>query len=203
MISKRLAGALVAGALAASLSSCESATSNKLCPDYARLMDTEHLTVFRPGGGHDITDILYEAELTSVGMQCKSDKETMNLDVTVNVVAKRGPTATEIDSADLPVFAVASRNDKVVVRTGESLNVDFDSDGNAAKSTTISFELERHKDESAKAIEVLVGFVLSRDQLAYNRFRHGGPAPGAEPAPLPIPEAAPLPDPGTAAPPAQ
>ncbi|WP_439814056.1 hypothetical protein [Zavarzinia sp. CC-PAN008] len=173
-----------------SLSACETVTDSA-CPSVARLKDTERVTVFRPGSGRDITDILYEGEVTQVALTCRARDESISVDVKLAVVARRGPVS-DIGDAEQPIFAVAARGEAVALRTGEMLDLSFNRDGVAIEETTVSFEIPREGQESPRALDVLVGFVLTREQLAFNRFRAGAfPVPQAAPdtVPLEAPEA--------------
>ena len=142
------------------------------CPNVGVLDQADRITVFN-GGGKDITDVAVRAELNKVVTQCEYnlDDSTISFDIAFDGVAALGPGAKS-RTQNLPVFvAVTRRFGKLVKKETMTLPVSF-----AAGQATVRFTktLEKNvipygKGADGRIYYVLVGFQLTKDQLAYNR----------------------------------
>ena len=146
------------------------------CPTVKLLQDADKITVYSPGPGRDITDILYEAKLTGFSGECEYVGENGAFqEVVVSVRAKfdlaRGPADTR-RIADLkyfvavPEFFPAPEGKRQFVqrvrfpigRNNITFNDDF-----------VEIRIPLTKGRKGPGSRVYIGFHLTRDQLDLNR----------------------------------
>ena len=150
----------------------EGGTATYPCPHVGVLDQADRITAFN-GQGEDITDVEVRAELNKVVTKCEYniDDSTISFDIAFNGVAEIGPGARS-RTVNLPVFvAVTRRFGKLVKKQQLTLPVTF-----APGQTKVSFmkTLENNvipygQGADGRIYYVLVGFQLTKDQLAYNR----------------------------------
>ena len=144
------------------------------CPSGAALADAASVTKLRPGGGKDLTDVIMTAELAKPEIACDYDKDSGKVDVSLSfpITVRRGP-ADKGEAQTLSYFvAIVDLDNNVAGK--QTFARDIAIDQNAATFNespgTISFTVG--KDKKPVGYEVLVGFQLSQDELAYNREKH-------------------------------
>jgi hypothetical protein len=149
------------------------------CPSVAVLADAAHLVVFRDGGGRDLTDVRYEAQLGPITGECIYRKKNTNVTVEMKlrIVAKLGPAAALTDrGVDLGYFvAVVDQQSKVLARKVFQTQLQFPP--NQAEMGTLD-ELEEiinlKQDQPGSDFNVIVGFLLDKEQVDRNRAARGG-----------------------------
>ena len=145
------------------------------CPRVALLAEAVDLTRHRPGAVPDIRAMEVDARMTGYQARCDYAPRDGGLDVTlvVQVAAERGPAATG-RTADLPyVIAVTEGSeDRVLNRGTDTVRVAFDQ---GERRTAVQGEemVIRIPGDVRRAAEkvILVGFLLTPEQLAANRQR--------------------------------
>jgi len=146
------------------------------CPTVKLLQDADKITVYRPGPGRDITDILYEAKLTGFSGECEYvGDDAVFHEVVVSVRAKfdlaRGPADTR-RIADLQYFVAVPEffpapegKRQFVRRVGFPIgrnNITFNDD-------YVEIRIPLTKDRKGPGSRVYIGFHLTQDQLNLNR----------------------------------
>jgi hypothetical protein len=168
-------------ALPLALSACGGESTQNLlaratapCPNVGIISDAADLTRFRQGSQADLTALVVNASIS--GFQAKCDyapkRDGLVVTLTPTFIAERGP-ASAGPTADIPyMVAVVGDNDQVLSRAAYTLRVEFPP--NVAKVTSrgeeVSITLAGTPAEAARR-NVLIGFVLSPDELAANRRR--------------------------------
>lgn len=149
------------------------------CPPHFVLEDAANLTKFRDGPGRDITDIEFSARMGELRLGCLSevDNDTnaghMELDVSPIVLTEMGASNTS-SKAELPYFVVITDPDKnIIYREELTLPVSFE--GNRTRlvitAAPTTLELPITPDIRSKYYRVYSGFVLTPEQLEFNRKR--------------------------------
>jgi hypothetical protein len=139
------------------------------CPAFAKVEDAAKLTRFT-GAGRDLTDVLFEAELTDIAAACSYSGDTIDVASRIRFVISRGPADTA-RRADFRYFvAVSTRDKKIVGREVFDSSVEFP--GNHTRASVIE-ELEqeipiREGEEGVRYV-IFFGFELTEDELAFNR----------------------------------
>lgn len=149
------------------------------CPNFFVLEDAATLTQFRDGPGRDITDILVNAEMGEIRLGCLSKVDndtnsgTLELDLSPIILAEMG--AANVDSnAILPYFVIITDPDKnILYREELDMNISFE--GNRTRlvyrAAPTTLELPITPDIRAKYYLVYAGFVLTPEQVEFNRKR--------------------------------
>ena len=140
------------------------------CPGAAVLAEASTVTKFR-GAGRDPTDVVATAEIARPKLSCDYDNDTRQVELTLSfpLSIKRGPAGNDADVTVSYFVAVVDSDNNVVLKQGfdRDLAPDMASAGFDENPGRISFTAA--KDKKAVSYEVLVGFQLSHDELAYNR----------------------------------
>jgi len=143
-----------------------------LCPGAAILADTANEAVLRPGAPADLSGIAYSASVTDVSTDCVFDRQQgMTLSsLDIDFRATRAPSADPA-SYTLSYFVTVNSAERVLSK--KLYQVKFDFAPGAAVATAeespdrVQVDLER--GHLPNDYQVLVGFQLTPDQLAFNR----------------------------------
>jgi len=160
-------------ALLAAACSGEPQTS-VVCPRPGILPDANTIAVFRDGGGRDITDMLVQAQIVDVRIDCayakRSARPSVTLDLQIAISAERGP-ADRTRRAVVPYFVAIVDADLNVIAK-ENFTAAFEWTDNRPRVGRVDawepfIPLARNMD--GPSYQVMVGFQLTADQLAWNR----------------------------------
>ncbi|MFC3124149.1 hypothetical protein ACFOD4_03680 [Pseudoroseomonas globiformis] len=143
------------------------------CPEIGILRDAAELTRFRPGAGQDLTAMQLNASLTGFDARCDYAPDRAGLDVTLTprFSAERGPAATG-STVNIPYMVAVLDGDRILSRAAYQLPVAFPQ--NVARSRSQGEELSIRipgLPQAAAQKRVLLGFVLSPEELELNRRR--------------------------------
>lgn len=170
---------LIAGLGASLLTACTSTDELEFaealpCPAYGILGGTEKLTLFS-GAGTDVTDVVLTAEIERVVGACEYDIQDgiIYAALAYRGVAELGPAATS-NEISVPAFlALTEVNSRVLRKETYPIQLEFE-DG--ARSIRFLHEIEETLIPyvariDGSAYELLVGFQLTPEQVAYERRR--------------------------------
>lgn len=143
-----------------------------LCPGTAILADTASERVFRPGAPLDPSGVAVSAAITDISADCVYDKDRgdtiSNLDV--DFKATRPPTADPA-SYNLTYFVTTNAGDRLLAKRMFQVRFDF-APGSATATASASPDgiiVNLEPGHLPTDYELLVGFQLTAEQLAYNR----------------------------------
>lgn len=163
-----LAGAILAGAVSA-CSMFAPPPPPPPCPDVARVEDAARLTRFA-GEGRDLTDVAFEAEIGPMQGSCAYDDDEIDIELSIQIVASRGP-ADENRRADFRYFvAIAKAGQTILAREEFDSYIEFP--GNRVRAGIFEELLQRipiREGESGANYVIYAGFVLTPEELAFNR----------------------------------
>ena len=140
------------------------------CPEVSKVADVARLTRFVPGG-RDLTDVAFEAAVGKLGGNCsRGEGGSVDVQLTVEFIGSRGP-ADKTRKAPFAYFvAIVDRNDNILAREQFDTGIGFP--GNQSRNA-ITEELDENiplqKDQQGNQFRVFVGFVLTPEEIAYNR----------------------------------
>ena len=147
------------------------------CPDYRILKDASRIVQFRHGTGRDLVDVNIDGSLEDLTMECLTDLNkdtnsgTMDVAITINFGAKRGPANTN-KQAILPYFiSVTDQKRNVLYHEEFKVSVKFPGNQSAIQffGETVSLELPLTPKVSSQSYLIYSGFRLNRKQLLYNQ----------------------------------
>ena len=146
-----------------------------ICPQAYMVKDATRSTEYAPGGGRDLIDIRYNAEIVDIQWACIYQPENNFVDVEVLffVRALRGP-ASEEPSTTFPYF-VAVADPQGVILAKEVFGIDIGFPGNSLEIGHIETVRQRIRFPSianAASYTIFIGFQLTPEQLLEARA-HG------------------------------
>ncbi|HUN51988.1 MAG TPA: hypothetical protein VMU42_12760 [Candidatus Sulfotelmatobacter sp.] len=149
----------------------------KVCPRVSILADAAQMTDYRPGGGRDVTDIVFQGEVSSVSAECKYDKDdkVINMTTTLTLVAERGAAPLKGD-VNLPFFVavIDRKTQKVLNKNIFQSPVPFPpGHRRSGVSEEISERIPVTAGHTIVDYEILVGLQLTEEQLEINRKQQG------------------------------
>lgn len=175
---RRYLAAAVLALSATVLSACGS--SNKsgprlTCPPVLLERSTADLTAFRPGPGRDLTDVLYEAQVTGYTGDCARGKGETTISVTLQptFTINRGPAWSGSQGEGEITYFVAVPAYYPDPAGKQVFSIPF-----AFPSGTMSSVILRDEkvtlelpmpDTSSRPPAIYIGFQLTPEQLDYNR----------------------------------
>ncbi len=164
-----LSAVVLPGALAGCGSWFDKPAPPPPCPQVAQVEDASRLTRFS-GAGRDLTDVAFEAELGGMAGSCAYDGNEIDVELSVQFIASRGP-ADQSRRADFTYFVAIARLDQTVLAREE-----FDSyiefPGNQTRAGIVEELAQRIPIESGArgdSYVIYVGFKLTPEELAFNR----------------------------------
>ena len=139
------------------------------CPEVRKVGDVARVTRFVPGG-RDLTDVTFEAAVGQLGGSCGTSDGQVVVDLTVQFIASRGPANTTRQAPFTYFVAIVDKSDNILARQEFQTAVQFP--GNQTRSTAVE-ELEQDIPMAnplhGNQYRIFVGFVLTPDEIAYNR----------------------------------
>ena len=164
-----LAGCGTTSRLAQSL---DSTPNSGPCPVVGSVYDAARYVKFVTPEGKIYSDIAFTGEITDVRMYCRyTGNVPLVAEVEIDFAFGRGPQA-DGRTHDYPYFlAVTRRNGKVLAKEYFSTRAQF----SRGDVTTVTEQVKRitipRADESISGVnfEIVVGFELTPEQLAFNR----------------------------------
>jgi len=145
-----------------------------VCPVPAILADTATVTVMRPGATPDLANELYTVTMTNAEADCVFNQSTaiVRASMDISFHATRAPSR-DAATYSVPYFVVVHAKDKVFAKKLYTLRFTF-APGAASADIKQAPEDTQIKISNGKLpwdYQLLAGFQLTQDQIAYNRKR--------------------------------
>ena len=139
------------------------------CPRAVVGENAGRLTRFS-GASKDPANIVFEAEIADLTGGCVYNDDSIDVDLQIQLVAGRGPAATE-DSAKFNYFVAVARTDKTIL-SRDGFDTVIELPGNQTRNQTVE-ELEQTiplaKGESGANFVIVVGIEMTPEELEFNR----------------------------------
>lgn len=162
----------IAVLITASLIGCTSDRKLAECPSVSVLVDTGTLPVMRTPDSSNPADLAYTAQILDAKRDCDMPKHTRHVDASVDIHfrAERGK-AGEAASYKVPYFVAITNEGKVLAKQQFWVDFAFDQGATTAdfSDSVNSLSLTVAHDKRAADYGIIVGFQLTKAQLAYNR----------------------------------
>lgn len=139
------------------------------CPRAVVAEEAGRLTRFA-GAGKDPSDVAFEAEILEVTGTCGYDDDIVDVEMQVQIAARRGPAGTS-DAAALNYFVAIARSDKTIVaRQAFDASIELPEDRSGSGIIEeIDQTIPLGEDETGEDYVIIVGFEMTRDELEFNR----------------------------------
>jgi hypothetical protein len=149
------------------------APPNTNCPNVAVLEQASTLTAFLPGR-QDVAAQITQAQVTGVAGSCTLEKKTHVLRLTFQAgfSATNGP-ANSSQILVLPYIVSISQGDNIIAKSNYSIALSFDGNASTASATSKPLTIKFPDTPDTAKTDVLVGFQLTPDELAYNAAHQG------------------------------
>ncbi len=166
--------ALGLGLFVAACQSEEAVLGTVICPQAYMVKDATRSTDYAPGGGRDLIDIEFNAEIVDIAWDCLYETEQRFVDVEVQffVRALRGPASQERQTT-FPYFVVVADPEGTVLAK-RVFGIDVAFPGNALEIGHIETVRQRIRFPTlagAADYTIFVGFQLTPEQLEEARAR--------------------------------
>ncbi len=139
------------------------------CPQVTKIGEAARLTRFA-GSGHDVTDVLFEAAIGDINGKCSISDNAVNVQMTADFIASRGPADKSHKAVFAYFVAITDIHDKILARQQFDSSIDFP--GNKTRAG-IREDLQQiipmQKSQRGDDFHIYIGFVLSHEEVAYNR----------------------------------
>ena len=156
-----------------------------VCPASAVLSDAVVVTKLKPGtppGQPNPANVAFTAEMSQAKLDCdfNREKNTLSVDINFAVKATRGPAAAGSDPVLDFFVAIVDADNNIISKTvyhgepelrGRQTNV--------YTQKVDNFPVPMAMDKRPYDYEILTGFQLTPDELAYNRAPRSLPGPRA------------------------
>jgi hypothetical protein len=158
-----------------------------ICPATAVLSDATIVTKLKPGtpaaaAGPAAANVAFTAEMSQAKLNCNYDRSqnSLNVDIEFAIRAKRGPAAQGPDpQIDFFVAVVDDDNNLISKRVFSAKPAIGSGAATTSTQTVDNFPVPLAMDKRPYDYEILTGFQLTPDELAYNRIPKSLPAPRA------------------------
>ena len=156
-----------------------------ICPASAVLSDAVVVTKLKPGtppGQPNPANIAFTAEMSQAKLDCNFNREQNRLSVDIDfaVKATRGPAAMGADPQLDFFVAVVDTDNNIISKTVYHGQPDLRGKPTNVYTQNVSnFPVPLAMDKRPYDYEILTGFQLTPDELAYNRAPKSLPGPRA------------------------
>jgi len=140
------------------------------CPQGLILADASEVTIFRDGPGRDLTDVVAQARVADVVIDCKPERRQVRVDLQVAIAAERGP-ANRTGKLPIDYFvAIIDPQGQVMTRQGFRMNFEWPENRvRIGQIDDLEPRISIEAPEKAPAYQIWVGLQLTEEQLAWNR----------------------------------
>lgn len=171
----RSAPVLAAALLLAGCSWISGTTPPASCPIVSKVGDASKLIRFGPGGGQDLNNVAFEAGIMDITGGCVSADNGLKVNMTADFLAAKGPADAEGKARFDYFVAIVGQGDAVLAREQFSTEIPF----LATKTRngiqeSLEETLPLAKGQQGSDFHIFIGFVLTPEELAYNRAHPGG-----------------------------
>ncbi len=137
------------------------------CPNVAVLAQANALNLFLPSR-HDAGALVTQAGITGISGACTLEKKRAVLRVTFQAgfSATNGP-ANQSATLALPYFVAISQGEDIISKQNYTIPMSFDGNVAATSATSKPVTVELSNTPDSADAEILIGFQLTPDQLAY------------------------------------
>lgn len=140
------------------------------CPETAIVSGAESVTLFSPGGGPDLSDMVMRGTLVEFSGECAYEDNLVTIDVALIVAGERGPAIGADGTVAVEYFvAVLDAQQRIIGKEVFEAGFTFDERRTRALSREeLRQVIPLENARIGSAYSVLMGFQLTEDQRLYN-----------------------------------
>ena len=141
------------------------------CPETAIVSGAETVTLFVPGGGPDLSEMVLRGTLVEFSGECSYDDDMVTMDVQLIVSGERGPAVETGQVVSVDYFvAVLDPQQRIIGKEVFTADFTFDDQRTRALSREdLRQVIPLENARVGQAYSVLMGFQLSDDQRDFNQ----------------------------------
>jgi len=154
------------------LAGCAGEPETRPCPRAVVLNDAAKQVRFN-GQGRDLTDVLFEASISTGRLVCEYDENVLDVDLQVEVIASRGPANSD-RLANITYFVAVSQTDQTVLAR-ESFDIAIPFPGNRTRVSgleEIGQVITLPAGQDGGDYLIYVGLELTHEEIEYNRANY-------------------------------
>ena len=146
------------------------------CPEVLLVADAATVNEYREGGGRDLTDVRFSAQLVDTSWVCAYDDDGMvDVEITIAMTAARGPAADTATAMFEYFVVLADTKQDILAKQVFTLPVTFEGNVNAvAFQRVVGTTFYVGKDTTGSKHRIYIGFEVTKEQLEDNRGSLGG-----------------------------
>lgn len=141
------------------------------CPPVRFDKATASLTQFKPGPGRDVTDTVYQAEISGYRGRCTHNEDSVDVDLDLDFALAGGPAAAG-GKVNLYYFVALPQffpqpDGKTII----GITRDAPANGEVQRFTesNVRITIPLKENEAGAAFDIYIGFQVDAAQLEYNR----------------------------------
>ncbi len=163
-------------ALLASLAGCgpqaEDLAAVQGCTPAGIVSEASTITIYRPGRGRDLTDVAAQGILANLRAECAFGRREVNIKLTIGLQIAAGPANRDRNASMRYFVAIVDSDNNVVAREEYSVDVQFPpNQGRIVVAEEVEPRIPFRERVQAQRYRILVGFILTPEQLQTNRRR--------------------------------
>jgi|GEM_PF-3581815 len=145
--------------------------SRVVCPQAGVLYDASRVTIFGPGPKKNLQNLAYDAEIGDVSIKCKYNGDTIKSEISFSLDLSAGPAARAGKQPFRYFIALTELNSAILSKKIYVEEVEFNPEKPHVVLTKKVGGLEINYKRLGRGdlYEILVGWELTPEQLAYNR----------------------------------
>ncbi|HTQ72458.1 MAG TPA: hypothetical protein VMH92_13295 [Acidocella sp.] len=137
------------------------------CPQVAVLQQAQTMTLFLPGRS-DVAAQVSTAQMTGISGDCayKQKPNALEVSFTASFLADNGP-ANNGKPVTLPWFVAITKGNQIIDKHEYQITLSFNGNMSTTAATSKPVKLELPAIPDSAQMEILTGFEMTPDQLAY------------------------------------
>lgn len=146
------------------------------CPQVDVLQQAQTVTAFLPGRADVAAQVTTARIAVVAGSFCQLDgRRKLRVSVTAGFEASNGPANNGADLR-LPWFAAITQGDQIIQETDYTMPLSFNGNASQTSAQARPVKIELPNLPGTERMEILIGFKMTPDQLAY-AAAHPGATP--------------------------
>lgn len=146
--------------------------SGLACPRVAVLQAPSELTRFTGAPSGNITEVLFQAQLTATNVTCEIEEKEVYVTADARLRVARGPADKKGEAAFSFFVAVLNGRGEVILRQAFPIVVQFDENEPRLEfEDSVTIQIDKQPNVDVATYSVYAGFEMTPEELEFNRRR--------------------------------